>query len=289
MQYTSPNDIEQWLINLQVAFETGELECPYFLKPYHLVTLALMMKNHNTHELELPDNILDYAIRMNLWRAAGIQAPYHVNRLPAQNRFIPVQPLEDQSNCDAISKRLSKLIQSNRPHIGDVPDLSLYEPIYELVSNTYAHAAIKEGLFGLVCAQTWPKGNLVQVAFADTGIGIRASLQQNHSLCNQLTINNACQLACQYGITSKPNHHSGYGLSLAKELMSNHQGHICVISGNERYFSHKKDNARTFQRSLWHGTLIVLEWPISQSLDVLQVYNDWPMSQGFSGEDFFDD
>lgn len=289
MQYTSPNDVKIWLHNLSLAFETGSLECPYFLKPFHLVTLALMMKNHRTDELELPENINDYAIRMNLWQAAGISSPYEVNRLPAYNRFIPVAPLINQSNCDELSKNLSRLIQANCKNKRDIDSLSLYEPIFELMSNTYAHAAIEEALFGLVCAQSWPKGNLIQVAFADIGIGIRRSLQLNNTLSEKLKSNNAPELACQYGITSKPGNHSGYGLSLANELMKNHHGNICVISEDELYFNGLMHQSAQLRNSYWKGTLIILEWPMDQALDVLAVYNNWPMSSGFRGEDFFDD
>lgn len=288
MQFTSPNDLHVWLHNLNVAFETGELRCPRFLKPFHLVTLALMMKRHQAWDLELPEDIHHYAVRMNVWEAAGIQPPYDVSRHETQNRFIPVEPLQDKSNCDQISRKLSKLIQATGQNQITYDPLRLYEPIFELVSNTYAHAAIHEALYGLVCAQSWPKGNLVQIAFADIGIGIRESLTANVDLESQLAQQNACALACQYGITSKPSHHSGYGLSLANELMKNHAGNLQVYSVDELYSSGVIDAQETLPFPYWQGTLIVLEWPLDQALDVLKVYNQWPISSGFEREDFFD-
>lgn len=84
-------------------------------------------------------------------------------------------------------------------------------------------------IHGLVCAQAWPKGNWAQVVFADSGMGMRSSLNENDKLKDKLKMHNACQLACELGVTSKPNAHSGYGLALSRGLMKQSKDDCCVL------------------------------------------------------------
>lgn len=282
MKKTTIADVREWLSALNHAQE-GMLSCPPFLKPYHLVTLALMLKQKNAQWLELSEEIESYALRMGLWDAAGIIPPYEMTENPTKNKFLPVAPLQDPSSITDVAKNLIKLVYQQNLGLSSFESVEIM--LMELIENTYKHARVQEKLHGLVCAQSWPKGNLAQIVFADSGIGIKNSLHENPLLRDKLLHHNPCQLACELGITSKPDAHSGYGLALTRGLMKQCQGQMLVVSHHEG-FSISAHREITFDVLPWNGTLIILEWPINQQLDVGAVYASWPMPEGFDIHDF---
>ncbi len=282
MKQTSILSLNQWLNTLNQARQ-GELTCPDFLKPYHLVTLALMLKKHNAQWIELSGEIESYAMRMGLWDALGIQPPYEQPEYPTHNQFLPVAPLEDPNSIMQTAKNLIKLVYQQNLGLQSFESVEIM--LMELLENTYKHARVEDKLHGLVCAQSWPKGNLAQIVFADPGIGIRNSLYENHQLREQLAHMNPCHLACELGVTSKPEAHSGYGLALTKGLMKQSRGQMIVLSHHEGV-SISAQKEISFKAPFWQGTLIILEWPINQALDVGAVYASWPMPEGFEQYDF---
>jgi anti-sigma regulatory factor (Ser/Thr protein kinase) len=148
----------------------------------------------------------------------------------------------------------------------------------ELLGNCIAHSSKNnDEPFGLVCGQAWPNGNLAQIAIADTGLGIRDSLAGNLELGEQLASQNACELACVYGVTGKPNgNHSGYGLAITQRLAAQKNGVLTVVSGNELYRVDGKNETSREIDSLWNGTLIIFEWNLNVPLDIDSVYASLP-------------
>ncbi len=283
MKKTPIYEVREWLNALHIGAQVGRLSCPGFLKPYHLVTLALMLKQKNARWLELSDEIESYALRMGLWKAADIIPPYEMNENSTGNKFLPVAALEDPSDIIQVAKNLTQLV--NQQNVGIDSFESIEIMLMELIENTYKHAFVKNQLHGLVCAQSWPKGNLVQIVFADSGIGIKNSLNENPLLQEKLKNMNSCQLACELGVTSKPNAHSGYGLALTRGLMKQSKGSMIVLSNKEGYYANDQKEG-TFQVPPWDGTVIILEWPINQVLNVGDVYASWPIPEGFELNDF---
>jgi len=164
----------------------------------------------------------------------------------------------------------------------------LFVALTEILGNCFAHAAVTPNCKGMTCAQTWPRGNLVQIAVVDPGIGIRASLSENDRLKPRLSKENACELATELNVTGKPNAgHSGYGLTVAKELMAHNGGNFVLMSGTEAY---RRQADREIRRDLpgasWHGTIVVLEWRTDRPLDIGAVYESWPLPEGMTYEDF---
>src|SRR3546814_14318315 len=91
-------------------------------------------------------------------------------------------------------------------------------------------ARTDDGLHGFVCAQTWYRDSRAQVAIADSGIGIRSSLTESLDLAKRLAKQNACELATEYGISSKLGRgHAGYGLTLARDLAQQTPGSMLFV------------------------------------------------------------
>jgi anti-sigma regulatory factor (Ser/Thr protein kinase) len=293
MNRTFWQEVEEWVNVLTRSPSLEEIEFQ-FLKPYHLLTLALELKRRGGNQfdscMQLPSELMSYAARMKLWEAADIKLPksLSIGQGSERGKFLPVQKLTDNNIVNKIATQLVQIGVKQNLKCHTVNSLEIM--LIELLNNYYDHSDSDRNLYGLACAQSWPRGNLAQIALVDSGVGIRHSLEQNQELHALLKNTNACKLSCDYGITSKPNNgHSGYGLTLAKELMQGNKGNFILISYGEG-FAQSGDESESFHiSSIWEGTLLILEWNINESLNVSvnDIYNNWPTPEGFDANELF--
>ncbi|CZP46164.1 Histidine kinase-%2C DNA gyrase B-%2C and HSP90-like ATPase [Legionella pneumophila] len=285
MQLTSEGGIKNWLTELS-KINDNDCRSPGFWKPYHLVTTGLTMKRVGAKNFTLPEEFQSYAARMKLWDSIDIDPPLIVNSRNTNGRFLPVHSF-NRSYRDVISvgnKLAEVVIQTASLEYQDTINICLQE----LVNNFFDHANAEDNFPCLVAAQSWPKGGIVQVAIADSGIGIRNSLSKDDSLVEELKKGNACEISSRYGVSSKLNNgHSGYGLTLAKDLMKQANGRFILVSGNEIFIASGDDEKALISTNPWTGTLLVLEWKMNVSLNSINVYNNWPNVEGFNADDFF--
>ncbi len=128
---------------------------------------------------------------------------------------------------------------------------------------------------------------MAQIAICDSGIGIRVSLSDNVEYLVELAKRNACEYATEYSITSKPGRgHSGYGLTLARDLMEQGKNTIFVVSHDEYFYSSGGKSGKGQMPLALEGTLVILEWDTRVPLDLRQVYDAWPLPEGMSDDDF---
>jgi len=176
--------------------------------------------------------------------------------------------------------------------INDRDDLkeSLFIMLSELLGNCYHHARANDGLHGIACAQTWYRDARAQFAIADSGIGIRRSLEESPDLAERLSKQNACALACQLGISSKLGKgHAGYGLAIAYDMaMQTANSMLFIQSCDEAVLieNGKVTEISEFDYAL-PGTLIVFEWDLKKPLDLANVYSKWPIENSESEADAF--
>lgn len=287
MRETAARELERWMHALQQVRTHGTLQTPRFLKPFHLATLAMEMRRQGDSFPvgSLSQKLIHYASRMHLWQAADLPAPLTVGERDASGQFLPATPLRSSREVDQYARQL---VEIGRVQGADEETLeSLEIAITELINNCFDHAGVGAGLSGLVCAQAWPAGNRAQIAFADPGIGIRRSLLSNPALADQLRTENACEIAATYGVTGKPGAHTGYGLSLARELIELNGGAFALYSQDECYFRGESDKYVSAGTPNWPGSLIVVEWKTDRDLRVDEVYRQWPNPAGMDDDDFF--
>jgi len=285
MKKTSATEMEHWLENLNNGFTGGACHTPRFLKPYHLVTLATELKRYAEKNINLPEALFAYVTRMKLWEAIDVAPPYDPEEITSHAGFLPVEPLK---SSDTVATSAEALLALIKPHCSNPLTIeSLRCMLLELLDNCFSHAAIDHSLHGIVCCQPWRNGNLAQIALADSGIGIRSSLLENHDLKTRLKRENACELATEFGVTSKPQgRHSGYGLALTRELMEQTGGNLLLISGSEVFQSCEGKSDSDYLETPWHGTLLVMEWNMDAALNVETIYQRWPLPKGLTAEDF---
>lgn len=286
MQPINSNIITTW-IGLLERISSNQCVCPSFFKPFHLVTLGLAVKKAGFNTFTLPDGeFSQYAARMRLWESVGMDSDIRVNIKEHSGKFLPVHTFnKNQRDVQHVASELATIVSNTTT---EEYQSALSVCLEELVNNFFDHANAKSDLPCLVCAQSWPNGKLVQLAIADVGIGIRSSLSENQNLISPLSTGNSCEISSQYGITSKPNNnHSGYGLTFAKDLMKSSGGTYILLSGNEFFSCNNQQEISGTIDSTWNGALLVLEWKIDAPLDSKIIYDNWPMPEGYSADDFF--
>ncbi|RZF29954.1 ATP-binding protein [Paraburkholderia sp. UYCP14C] len=285
MQSTTIEEVATWITNVDQLVQSGKCKCPGFFRPHHFLVLAMELKRNGATEIALPQTLTRYAARMRLWQAINIQPPIVVTEYNASGKFHPIEALIDQNAVDDTSAALVEIFR--RGGIGDGPVDGAKTVVQELLGNCFAHAETDNGLHGLACAQFWPKGNMAQVAICDSGIGIRLSLAQNVEYLAELVQRNACEYATEYSVTSKRGKgHSGYGLTLAKDLMEQGRNTIFVVSHDEYFYSSGGVRGRGHLPTPLKGTMVILEWDTTVPLNLRQVYDAWPLPEGMDDDDF---
>jgi hypothetical protein len=285
MEYTRAEEVEIWLQQLKYLEQQKKCEAPYFLKPFHLATLAHRLRLRALKALALPEKIGPYANTMNLWGALGIEPPREILSRHTAGRYYPLELLRDSNKVDDTADELVKLFKS--VDCDETTVDAIHTMLRELVGNCYAHSDVKDGVYGVICAQVWGGGKKAQIAIADTGIGIRGSLTQNLDLLHRIKVSNCCEMATEYGVTSKPGKgHSGYGLAVARNLMEQNNGALFVRSGAEA-FCLRSGQVQTFNTKYhWDGTLLIIEWDIYGPMNIGEVYDSFPLPEGMTDDDF---
>lgn len=285
MQKTSVQDLISWIENIHNGLTGGTCYSPKFLKPYHFVTLALALKRAQEKELNIPPELADYAATMGLWEAVELPSPSNLSKNKRASQFLPIEPLKSLNTVQNTAEKMMGILKSHCKDKNTHESLSCM--LLELLENCFAHANISDGLHGLVCAQPWANGQLAQIALVDSGIGIRNSLGENPELLTRLDGENCCELATEYGITGKPQKgHTGYGLTLARDLIEQNNGNLMIISKSELFQSCEKKIHKQYCELPWHGTLIVMELNTDRTLNSAEVFNKWPLPKGYTNEDF---
>jgi anti-sigma regulatory factor (Ser/Thr protein kinase) len=224
---------------------------------------------------------------MMLWEALGIQSPFPEKRRQPRGRYHPVAVLENRGAIDQVAADLASLFSSVCAGARTID--AVQTMLRELIDNCYSHSAVEDGLYGVICAQVWGGGRKAQIALSDSGVGIRASLNDNALLHERLEAENSCAMATEFGVTGKPGRgHSGYGLHVARGLLTNNNGMLYVRSGSEAFCLSQNLTSAFCTNSIWNGTLVVIEWDLDKPVDISDVYKNMPLPEGMNDDDFFD-
>ncbi|HGL4260213.1 histidine kinase [Burkholderia dolosa] len=288
MNFTTLADINSWLRTLNEFVANDVADGPDFMRPYHFATLAQTAKKHGIKVgFNSNINLLTYAVRMHLFEVLGQERPMQINEYAPAGRFHPLEPLVNEHVVQETAASIIRILVPGCDERRDNNVNSLEILTQELLGNCYAHSESQLGYYGLVSAQIWPKARKAQLAICDGGIGIRNSLSQNQAYKGLLREVNSCEFATRFEVTSKPGRgHSGYGLTVTKQLIQQNNGAFFLVSGNEFHSCVRGREASGTIPLPFDGTLIVFEWNTDIPFDVKQVYDSWPSGDG--DDDDFD-
>lgn len=207
-----------------------------YISPASLASLVAVVRDRidsglileGSHFVEPRNRLVAmYLARMNFHRLlAADDAPEYFVRRPAQ-QFLPLFAFGNRDEAEAVSKDLTR-VASNA-----LKDPSLSRPAVllatmELAQNVLDHAHSPTG--GHAVAQLGRAQAEFEVAFADTGVGILASLRANPKYTDLHSHLSALRTALEPGATADPKS-SGMYLALLKQAVCANGGSFVLRSG----------------------------------------------------------
>lgn len=202
---------------------------PVILSMIAAYGLTVPKENIICEELEATSK--HYLKRMGLFRILGIKSGIHINEHESAGRFIPLKIIKN-------SKELTHFITDVIPllHLDPKQSEPIKYIISELVRNVLEHSRSTNG--AAVSAQYYKKSNTIRIGIADTGIGIKDSINFSHKAFTHLE---SIKLALTPGITGTTRReggtefNAGAGLFFIKSIAKVKRDFFFIYTGNSMY------------------------------------------------------
>ncbi len=175
-----------------------------------------------------------YLQRIGLTKHIPTKAQDDITEHEPAGRFIPLTNIRDAEGQTRFINDMIPLL-----HL----DYEQAEPIKyvisELLRNVLEHAHTAAGAW--VCAQYYPKTKRVGIGIADTGIGLKASLERTHPITTDLE---AIRYALMPGVSGSAEQdlNAGAGLFFTKTIAKANKDFFVTYTGNASYKLLKPDS-----------------------------------------------
>ncbi|MBI5871873.1 sensor histidine kinase [archaeon] len=196
-----------------------------------IAALGLKIRASNIHCEKLEATSKHYFERMGMFKFLGVKSKIKLIEHEPAGRFIPLTQIKNSSE-------LTKFITEMIPLLHLEPRQA--EPIRYIVSelarNVLEHSQSEFG--AILSAQYYKKSNTIRIGVADTGIGIKKSINQAYSASTDLE---AIKLALTPGITGTTRkeggteYNAGAGLFFIKSIAKVNHDFFLIYSGNAMY------------------------------------------------------
>ena len=180
--------------------------------------------------------VLGYLQRVDFLRHLGIELEERFTRRATTDRFVPVRSLNfSGGSVEEVASEITRCVLPDT-HPEDDVYRALQYAAGELLSNAKYHS----GGRAFASAQFFPARNLVRIAVADDGMGIRRSFINTSREEDAATADTAIRLALTPGVSSallRPisqpyggQNHRGVGLSITRILAKEARGRLTIAT-----------------------------------------------------------
>ncbi len=172
-----------------------------------------------------------YLARMGLFKILNLSSDMSFVEHEPAGRFIPVTQIRTSGELTRFITEMIPLL-----HLEPEQAQTIGTVVSELGRNVIEHAGAKNG--AILCAQYYKKSNSIRIGIADTGVGIKTTINQSHLAKNDLE---AIQLALWPGITGTTKReggteqNAGAGLFFIKSIASVNRDFFVIYSGKGFY------------------------------------------------------
>jgi len=223
-----------------------------------------------------------YWQRMDIFANCGVSLPETFRRHDAAGRFVPLTRFSSTDNVDVAARNVAGCLFPEQAELCDPEQTGAFDFVEyaasELMLNVRQHARSD----GFVLAQVYPRKNVIRLAIADFGIGIRRSFEmcQSPFWTPEMSDSEAIHLALRPKISSKMHLaggwntgqvNAGVGLSMIKQLASD-TGGIFTLASHSGFFQHNHDGQNEHPIALeltvsFPGTLCAVQIPKARLVD----------------------
>jgi len=196
-----------------------------------IAALGLRMKRSNIRCEKIEATSKHYLERMGMFNFLGIKSGIKINDHEPAGRFIPLTQIK---NSDGLTNFITEMIPLL--HLESRQAEPIRYIVSELVRNVLEHSQSKHG--AILSAQYYKKSNTIRIGIADSGIGIKRSINMSHNAETHLE---AIKLALTPGITGATRkeggteYNAGAGLFFIKSIAKVNRDFFMIYSGNAMY------------------------------------------------------
>ena len=245
---TTIDDID-FLQAIQAGRDTViDLGSVNFIKPVGVVALLATLERLTSQlgkigiskmTLKLPENleVQEYlrlsgvfGVMRDLISFGDPQPEDVIPERPPVRPMVPCSHFGSEHDIDQLANQMEECFRTE-PVYGSIFE-TCHTAFSELATNVVNHAE-SEGGYVLAQQYNYRSGPKVEIAVADCGIGIQASLQKNHKHTSVLSDSDAIELAIKEGVSSLEDRHRGYGLyHVTGDVKKNNDREMTIRSGH---------------------------------------------------------
>lgn len=262
-----------------------------------IAALALTKNKENIICEKFEAKSRNYLIRMGLYNFLSLEED-NIEKHEAAGRFIPLTQINTSKDLDKFITDMIPLL-----HLHPEQAMTVAYIVEELARNVIEHAKADNG--AIMCAQYHKKTNTIRIGIADTGDGIKHTINQSHSVTSDLE---AIRLALKPGITGTTKkiggtaQNAGAGLFFIKSIANVNRDFFLIYSGSAFYKLLKKStisqklklnsdpfddrNSKHDNLPHWQGTIVGIDITLDQTreftilLDAIhQAYREYKREQ----------
>ena len=234
-----------------------------FITPTGLVWLeSLCRANHESVEIIRPKSadVEMYLSRMRFYEMIGLSTMREYKASDDKDRFYALTRIEQalsSTSADDIVRQVGATLSPEHQVMKEL----LYYCVGELVANVRQHASGP----GVIASQYFPKNDQVELAVADTGIGILTALQGNPILREEVRTDKEAVLAAKkarisgktFPSTTYHNRQNmGVGLYLLSRIAASTYGYMTLWSGTAYSFQDRNKPDIIREGCKFEGTLV---------------------------------
>lgn len=215
-------------------------------------------------------DVHNYLNRIGFYSHLDIDVEYPWERHNPTGRFIEIENPQTEKQGEQVADKIIKILENHLKGLENIKNGMSYA-LNEIVNNVFHHA--KSPVHGVICAQSYPKNQRIDVAVVDFGRGIAASLRSNPK--NEISSNEAAlRLAIQQRVTGRPGYNSGEGLFFTTEIIRANQGEMVLYSGEGGLFLDEQ-GMRYQSGSVWPGTIVGLTFRMDKPINTQAIFDKY--------------
>ncbi|NOZ80277.1 MAG: sensor histidine kinase [DPANN group archaeon] len=201
-----------------------------------IAALGIGLQPQNIYCERLEARSKHYLERMGLFRMLRISSGIRITEHEPAGRFIPISKITTSEELTRFITEMVPLLHLEPKHAEPLRYI-----ISELARNVLEHADSEKG--AIICAQYYKKSNTIRIGIADTGVGIRKTINNAYDAKTDL---DAIRLALTPGITGTTRmgggteFNVGAGLFFIRSIAEANRDFFMIYSGDAFYKLLKK-------------------------------------------------